>query len=79
MVAMIGLTPAFIAVNVGSVLPLPLAASPIDVVLFFHVKLVDATGLLKFIAPVVTGVPLQYIFGVIAFTEGVGRTVILNV
>ena len=56
MVATTGDVPALIAVNEG-IFPEPLAAKPIDGVVFIHVKVVPATGPLNGIAKVVA--PLQ--------------------
>ena len=56
MVAISGAVPEFVAVKDG-VFPVPLAANPIDGVLFVHSKVVPATGLLKVTAAV--DAPLQ--------------------
>ncbi len=66
----------FVAVNEGT-FPLPLAAKPIEVLLFDHVKVVPATGP----ESVVTGAttPLQKVLFAIGLTVGVGFTVIVNV
>jgi hypothetical protein len=65
----IGAFVVLVAVNEGT-FPLPLAAKPIEVLLFVHVKVVTATG------PeiVVTGTtpPVQDVLFVIALTIGVG-------
>ena len=55
----IGATPAFVAVNAGNVLPLPLAPNPIAVLSLVHVNVVPATLLVKFRVPVFTVAPLQ--------------------
>jgi hypothetical protein len=59
----------FAAVNEGT-LPLPLAARPIDVLLFAHVKVVPATGPESVVTGTVT--PVQEVLFAIALTVGVG-------
>lgn len=76
MVAVIGEVPVFSAVKLG-MLPLPLAANPIAVLLFVHVKLVPATELLKAIPPVCT--PAQNDCAEGAITSGAALTVIVLV
>ena len=56
MVAVMIVLPELVAVNEG-IFPVPLAASPMDVVLLLHAKVVPETGPLKVIADVVA--PLQ--------------------
>jgi hypothetical protein len=59
----------FVAVKVG-IFPLPLAAKPIEVLLFAHVKVVPATGP----ESVVTGIttPVQEVKFAMMLTVGVG-------
>ena len=78
--AITGDTPVFIAMKLG-ILPVPLAANPIDGALLVHVN-VNApvgpvVGLVKLIAAV--GVPLQTIWLATGFTTGLGFTVMVNV
>jgi hypothetical protein len=59
----------FVAVNEGT-FPLPLAAKPIDVLLFAHVKVVPATGPEIVVAGTVT--PVQEVLFAMLLTVGVG-------
>ncbi len=68
-VPVIGEFVLFIAVNEGT-FPLPLAAKPIDVLLFVHVKVVPVTGPKSVVKGTVT--PLQEVLFAIALTVGVG-------
>jgi hypothetical protein len=65
----IGAFVVFVAVNEG-IFPLPLAARPIDVLLFVHVKVVLETGP----ESVVTGTttPVQEVLFAIVLTVGFG-------
>ena len=79
-IAIIGDRPVFTAMKLG-ILPVPLAANPIDGALLVHVN-VNApvgpvVGLVKLIAAV--GVPLQTIWLATGFTTGLGFTVMVNV
>ena len=80
MIAVTGDTPVFTAVKDG-ILPVPLAANPIDGALLVHwnvnAPVGPVVGLLKLIAAV--GVPLQTTWPATGFTIGVGFTVIVNV
>lgn len=75
-VAIEGAFVLFVMTN-GAMLPLPLAASPIDVVLFAQLYVVPDTSPVKFRAVVVS--PLQYVLFDTAATFGIGLTVIKNV
>lgn len=72
MVEVTAAEPVLVAVNAG-VLPVPLAASPIDVLELVHAKVAPATGLVKLLAA--TAVPLQTVLVVGTVTVGVGFTV----
>ena len=76
MVAVIGAAVLFLAVNDGK-LPLPLAAKPIAVLLFAHVKVAPVVGELNAVAATV--VLLQAVLLVIALTVAVGFTVMVKV
>jgi hypothetical protein len=65
----IGAFVMLVAVNEGT-FPLPLAAKPIEVLLFVHVKVVPATGPEIVVAGTVT--PVQEVLFAIALTVGVG-------
>jgi hypothetical protein len=73
-VAVTGAFVVLIAVN-EAMLPLPLAPSPIEVLLFVHVYTVPVTAPLK--ATAVVAAPLQSVWFDTAFTVGVGFTVIV--
>ena len=68
-VAVIGEVVASVAMNEG-ILPEPLAASPIAVLLFVHVNVVPLTGPDKFVIGIVA--PAQYVWLLIEFTVAVG-------
>ena len=51
-VAVTGVVPVLVAVNDGIVEEVPLAASPMDVLLFVHAKVVDEVELVNKIAEV---------------------------
>ena len=74
-VAVTGVIPVFTAVNEG-MLPDPLAARPIDVLLLVQLNTVPATAPVK-LAEVVE--PLHTTWFATASTVGVGFTVIVNV
>jgi len=59
----------FVAVKYG-IFPLPLAARPIDVLLFVHVKVVPATGPEIVVASTVT--PVQEVLFAMELTVGTG-------
>ena len=65
----IGAVVVFVAVNEGT-FPLPLAAKPIDVLLFAHVKVVPVTGPEIVVAGTVT--PVQEVLFAMMLTVGVG-------
>ena len=73
-VDVIGLAVTFVPVNDG-VLPVPLAASPIEGVEFVHPKVVPGVVLVK--TPAATVDPLQMATFAETTTTGVGLTVIL--
>ena len=75
-VPVIGEFVVFVAVNEGT-FPLPLAAKPIEVLLFAHVNVVPATGPESVV--VGTTIPLQKVLFAIGLTVGDGFTVIVNV
>src|SRR5664279_1626018 len=75
-VAVTGALVALVAVN-DAILPAPLAANPIDGVLFVQLKTVPGTKPVKFTAAV--EVLLHTTWLATAFTVGVGLTVIVNV
>lgn len=75
MVAVTGLMVGLIAVNDG-MLPVPLAPSPIVVLLFVQVNTVPTTGPLSVTAAVAD--PAHTAWLAIAFTVGVGLTVIVK-
>ena len=76
MVAVTGVLPVLVAVNAG-VLPLPLAARPMEVLELVHVKVVPATLLVY--AEAATAAPLQTVLLAGTVTFGVGLTVIVYV
>lgn len=76
MVAVTGTSPLLIAVKDG-MLPLPLAANPMEVVLLVQLYTVPATVPEKFTAAV--GALLHTTWLATAFTVGAGFTVIVNV
>ena len=76
MVAVTGTSPVFIAVNEG-MLPLPLAANPMELVLLVQLYTVPATVPEKLMAAVVALLHTTWLD--IAFTVGEGLTVIVNV
>ena len=75
-VAMTGELVAFVAVK-APILPVPLAARPILVLLFVQLNVVPATAPVKFTGVVVA--PAHKTWLATAFTVGVGFTVIVNV
>lgn len=75
-VAVTGVLPALKAVNDGMVL-VPLAANPIDGLLFVQLYTVPATG--PAMVTAVVFVPLHTVWLAIALTDGVGLTVMVNV
>ena len=75
-VAVTGELVVFVAVK-AAILPVPLAARPIDVLLFVQLNVVPATAPVKVIAVVVA--PLHNVWLATAFTVGVGFTVMVNV
>lgn len=74
MMAEIGIVIVFVAVNDG-MLPVPLAASPIAVLLFVQVNVVPPTGPDKEVAA--TLAVLQYVWFATVVTVEVGFTVIV--
>lgn len=74
-VAVTGVEPVLMAINDGMVL-VPLAPSPIDVLLLVQLYTVPATGPVMVTA--VVAVPLHTTWLVIVFTAGVGFTVIVK-
>jgi hypothetical protein len=68
-VALIGDVVALVTVNDG-ILPEPLAARPIDVLVFTHVNVVPLTGPVKFVIGAVT--PVQYVLLLIELTVATG-------
>jgi hypothetical protein len=74
-VATSGAVPLLTAANEGTS-PIPVAASPIDVLLLVQLKVVPATGPLT--VTCVVAAPLQTAWSAIAFTIGVGFTVIVR-
>lgn len=75
MVAVTGVLPVLVAVK-APMFPLPDAANPMEGVLFVHVNEVPGTGPAKLTAVVVA--PLHTVWLVMAFTVGVGFTVMVN-
>ena len=76
-VAVTGAVPVLIALN-EAILPLPLAARPMDGVLFVQLNVVPATGPVKLTGAV--GAPLHTVwFGGTGLTNGVGFTVTVAV
>jgi hypothetical protein len=75
-VAVTGEADVFVAVK-DAILPVPLAARPIDVALFTQLYTVPFTGPVKITAA--EFVPLQTTWLVRVLTSGVGLTVMLNV
>jgi hypothetical protein len=73
MVAVTGTVVKLVAVKDG-ILPVPLAASPMDVVLFVQLYVYPGTELLKFTAAVL--LPEQTVWLTTAFTSGVAYTLI---
>ena len=80
MIAIIGLVPVLTAVKLA-ILPVPLAASPMDGALLVQLNesapVGPVVGLVKLTAAV--GVPLQTVWLATGFTIGVGFTVMVNV
>ena len=76
MVAVTGEAVAFVAVNTA-MFPVPLAPSPIDVVLFVQLKVVVAVLFPVKVTAVVDAFA-QTVWGVGAFTVGIGFTVIVK-
>jgi hypothetical protein len=75
MVAVTGTLVGLMVMKPG-ILPVPLAPRPIDVLSFVQVNIVPATGPLIVTAAV--AVPLHTVWFAIAFTDGVGFTVIVK-
>lgn len=75
-VATCGVDPLLIPMNDGIVL-VPLAPNPIEVLLLLQLYTVPATGPAMVTAAV--AVPLHTVWLAMAFTDGVGLTVIVNV
>ena len=75
MVAVTGVLPVLIPINDGMVL-VPLAPSPIDGLLLIQLYTVPATGPVMVTAAV--AVPLQTVWLAMAFTDGVGFTVMVK-
>lgn len=79
MIAITGDKPVFTAIN-EAILPVPLAASPMDGALLVQVNesapVGPVVGLVKLIAAV--GVPLHNIWLATGFTTGIGLTVMVN-
>jgi len=75
-VALIGAVVAFVAVKLA-MLPVPLAANPIAVLLFVHAKVVPATPPTKLTAAVAAALQSTWLTG--TRTVAVGLTVIVNV
>jgi len=75
-VAITGTLPGFNAVKLG-ILPVPLAASPIDGVLLVHINTVPATAPVKFTGAVGVLAHTAWLAG--WFTVGVGLTVMVKV
>jgi hypothetical protein len=76
-VAVTGAPPLFTAAKVGILVPVPLAAKPMEVLLFVQLKTVPTTVPEKLI--VVVGAPLQTVWlAGMAVAVGVGFTVIVN-
>ena len=75
-VAVCGVVPVLIATNDG-IVAVPLAASPMLVLLFVQLYTVPATG--PVIVTAAVAVALHTVWLAIAFTDGVGFTVIVNV
>ena len=74
-VAVIGDVVALVPVKEG-ILPEPVAARPIAVLLFVHVNVVPLTGPDTLVTGAIT--PAQYVWLPIELTVGVGLTVIVN-
>lgn len=74
-VAVTGVLPLLMAMNDGMVL-VPLAASPIDGVLFVQLYTVPATG--PVIVTAVVAAPLHTVWLAIVLTDGVGFTVMVK-
>ena len=74
MVAVTGAAPAFVAVNEG-ILPVPLAARPMDVVLLIQLKAVPATVEVKFTAKVAALLHIVWLAGWATFGVGITSTV----
>ena len=72
MVAIIAVIPLFDAVKEG-IFPVPFAPSPMDGLLFVHVKVVPATGPLKAIGAVMT--PSQEVKLPTGSADGIGFTI----
>lgn len=77
MVAVMAAPVALVAVNAGMLVPLPLAAKPIAVLLLVQLYTVPATEPVRLIGPAVK--PLQNTWLATAFALGVGFTVMVNV
>ena len=75
-VAVTGLVPVLIAANVA-ILPVPLAARPMDGVLLVQLYTVPAVAPVKLMA--VVEAPLQTTWLVTVFTVGTGFTVMVNI
>ena len=75
MVAVTGVPPVFTALN-EAIFPIPLAARPIDGVLFVQLNTVPATGPVKVTA--VVGDPLHTTWLVTGLTVICGPTVVVN-
>ena len=80
MVPDIGAVVALVAVKAG-ILPVPLAASPMAVLLLVQVKLTDPVGPVVGLVKLTGAVsePLHTVWFVTGLTIGVGLTVIVNV
>ena len=73
-VAVIGAPVLLVATKL--ILPVPVAPSPMSILLLAQLYTVPATGLVKFTA---TGAPAHTVWLATAFTEGVGFTVMVKV
>ena len=72
MVAVTGALVTLVAIKLA-ILPVPLAARPMDVVLFVQLNTVPLTGLVKFTAAV--ALPLHLTWLTTGFTVGIGFTI----
>ena len=79
MVAVVVVVPPFVAVNIGNEPPLPLAGSPMPVLLFVQLIMALVTLVVKFTEPEGTIVPEQKNWFAGMVTVAVGLTVIKNV